>query len=108
MDITNVVNGGIVKQKDTNVFTEIDKHIELKFRKEKRSSRTYIYGLDDYIKKKENLEKFLKQTQQKLATNLTVKEIDGTTAYGFNGNHVNNITQILIEDLNIPKEKINS
>lgn len=90
---------------DNNIFEDEDKKIILKFFKEKKTSRTYIYGLHDFMTDEEVV-KFVMYLKKKLGTGIIKKENDGIIEYGFQGDHKERIKKILISDTSIPEEKI--
>ena len=106
MDISGITIGNNLKASNLTVIAEIDKHIEIKFLKEGRRNKTYVYGLDGYIEEKKDLEKFIEKLQKKLGTSLIGEEKDGKKIYAFGGDHVNVIKTIVINDLKIPKDKV--
>jgi hypothetical protein len=101
MDITKIGT----KNSD-NVTAITDKKIVLKHFKDDRAWRTYIYGLHNFM----DLEKAKAITQiiKKTGTSLYIRynEITNMPEYGFNGQHIDSITKILIEKGKIPKECI--
>lgn len=109
MDITNITIGN--KSNSSNVIAEIDKHIEIRFLKEGRRNKTYVYGLIDYIggeekDKNKNLQKFVEKLQKRLGTSMLEEEKDGKKSYAFGGDHVNTIKTIVMSELKVPKEKV--
>jgi hypothetical protein len=106
-DISNINFELVVKPGNTSIgiLTNLDKHVEIRFLKEKKTSRTYLIGLEDFIDEKQ-LDKVVKIIQTTLATGLTTKKVDGKKRFGFNGNHVNFMKKYLVEKLNIPLDKI--
>ena len=95
------------KKKDiSSVIVEIDKHIRLRFLKEKKTNRTYILGLDDFIPDSKKLADYVKHIQKTLSTGMTEKDEDGKKVFGFQGDHRTKIEQLLMSELNIPKTKI--
>ena len=106
MDITNLDCN--VNVNEQNVLANIDKHIVVKWMKEKRTSRTYVIGLAGFIENNSKLTKYVKSIQTKLATGLCTKKIDGEDSFGFNGDHVKTISKMLEDDLKISSNKIKS
>ena len=45
---------------EESILKQIDRKLALKFMKEVKTSRTYIFGLDNYIKVKEDRNNFIK------------------------------------------------
>jgi translation initiation factor 1 (eIF-1/SUI1) len=85
----------------------IDRRIKLRFIKEKRASRTYIDGLDKFFDTN-FIKDMVKEIQKKLSTGYnSLTDIDGkNTSHGFNGEHKERIRKILVEEYNIPADKI--
>lgn len=106
MNISNIIIGNNAKSNNNNLIAEIDKHIEIKFIKEGRRNKTYIYGLDDYIEDKKELKKCVEKLQKKMGTSLLEEEKDGKKCYGFGGDHVNTLKIFVINDLKVPKDKV--
>lgn len=106
MNITNISIGNNLKSNDSNAIAEIDKHIEIKFLKEGRRNKTYIYGLSDYIENEKELKKCVEKIQKKLGTSVIEEEKDGKKYYGFGGDHVNVLKTYAINELKISKDKI--
>ena len=76
-----------------NIICEWDKHITLTYRKEKKTSRTYISGIDNFI---DDVPTFCKTLKQKLGTGSNIVNDNGNIMYGFQGNMINRIYDILI------------
>ncbi len=104
-----------------DIFKQIDKRVTIRFLKEKRTTRTYIEGLEDFlteeqindlIKKIKKLgTSYLKRTDEETEDDKKTKTKKSTTpaiAHGFNGDHKTKIIKILMEDYKIAKEKIHS
>jgi IS5 family transposase len=104
-----------------DIFKQIDKRITIRFMKEKRTTRTYIEGLEDFlseetigelIKKIKKLgTSYLKRTEEESEDDKKIKTKKTSTpaiAHGFNGDHKLKIIKILTEDYKIPKDKIHS
>jgi hypothetical protein len=83
----------------------VDKYVTLQFFKEKKTTRTYIIGLDGFMKSEE-VKSFVNDTKKKLGTAMLEKQDDiFGTMYGFNGDHETRIREMLIAS-KIPEEKI--
>lgn len=74
------------------------KQIEFKFFNEKRTNRTYIYNLEEYIRDPELLKVFLKKLKKNLGTSCTQKKTEFGVAYGFNGDQQQRIKQAIIDN----------
>jgi translation initiation factor 1 (eIF-1/SUI1) len=105
MDVTSI-------GQKSNLFTEIDKKITIKFLKETKTSRTYIEGLSDFLTNDEILS-FSKVLKKKLGAGMVVKEIKNDKdvnnvkfEYGFQGNHTERVKAIMLEETKIPENKI--
>jgi len=80
-----------------NIITEIDKKIIIKYMKEIKTSRTYIYGLESYVKK-EDITNFIKTLQKSLGTSSLKKQDDNNNnIYGFAGDHIDTIYNYIIK-----------
>lgn len=99
MDISNISQS--LDKSKTDVLSE--QIITLKFLKEKKTNRTYIRGLEFFIK--ENLDKCVRDIKKSLGTGMNTKEIDGQIEYGFQGDHRDNIIKLLVS-YGIQKNKI--
>ena len=97
----------------TPSLAEIDRKINLKFIKEKKTSRTYISGLETFLPKKLDREKLCQDLRKVLGTGSNIvqdekeKPIGETKEkYGFQGNHIDRIATFLTKKYNIPQDKI--
>lgn len=73
--------------------------IEIKFFKEKKTSRTYIYNLGKFITDEKTLETVIKDLKKKLATSCIIKNEEGYgNVYGFQGDHKRTIVTYLINN----------
>lgn len=89
-----------------NLLSQIDRKIILKYMKEKKTSRTYILGLEGYLKQDEQLI-LMKDIQKKLGTSLLKKMTeDNKPIFGLGGDHVNTIYDIIIKKKIAPKGEI--
>jgi translation initiation factor 1 (eIF-1/SUI1) len=104
-----------------DIFKQIDKRVTIRFLKEKRTTRTYIEGLEDFLSEEQINElikkikklgtSYLKRTDEdsdEEKKNKTKKSATPVIAHGFNGDHKTKIIKILTEEYKIPKEKIHS
>jgi hypothetical protein len=104
-----------------DIFRQIDKRITIRFMKEKRTTRTYIEGLEDFLSEEtineliKRIKKlgtsYLKRTEEDEEDDKKTKTKKTSTpaiAHGFNGDHKTKIIKILTEEYKIPKEKIHS
>lgn len=107
----------------TDILNEIDKRIKLRFLKEKRTSRTYIEGIEKFFDE-EKTKEIMQSIKKKLSTSYfkrvgdesddeddkkkqpKVKTKSNDVAHGFAGDHKVRIKSILIETYNIPEDKI--
>ena len=89
-----------------NLLSQIDRKLILKYMKEGKASRTYILGLEGYLKQDEQLT-LMKDIQKKLGTSLLKKMTeDNKPIYGLGGDHVNTIYDIIIKKNIAPKGEI--
>ena len=97
VDVDQIINTG------NTAF--VDKYVTLQFFKEKKTSRTYIIGLDGFMTPDE-VKNFVIGAKKKLGTAILEKQ-DETfgTMYGFNGDHRSRIQEFLTA-AKIPEEKI--
>jgi len=102
MDESTLLSG---EKKEDVTLLEIDKQIQLRFMKEKRTSRTYIRGLADFLDN-EKLTKFVTSLKKRLGTGMIECEQDGKIAFGFQGDHRSRIEEIIVSELQISKTKI--
>jgi len=86
---------------------EIDKKIILKFIKEKKTNRTYIYGLHLFIPEKEKRDEICSSIKKELGagSNIKINE-NNIEEYGFQGNHIEKIKIFLINKVGINTDKI--
>ena len=86
---------------------EIDKQILLKFIKEKKTNRTYIYGLHLFIPEKEKREEICSLLKKELGAGSNVKKNENNIEeYGFQGNHIEKIKIFLVNKVGINIDKI--
>lgn len=84
--------------KQNNILNLLDKKIVLKFMKEGKTSRTYIIGLDRFFTKQDELDKFCKDLQKMLGTSFLKRTVENNqNHYGYAGNHIERIYDILID-----------
>ena len=90
-----------------DILNLIDRRIKLRFMKEKRASRTYIEGLEKFFDE-EKIKIMTKVIQKKLSTGYTTKSDENNIVlgHGYNGDHKERIKKYLVEDYNIPDDKI--
>jgi hypothetical protein len=74
-----------------NILDQIDRKIRIKYIKDGKSSRTYIYGISSYIENEEEIMKLMKKIQKSLGTSIIKSYIDGKIIIGFGGNHIDSI-----------------
>lgn len=100
MDITNI-------GKKKVQLNGIDKKIVLKYVKEKRTSRTYIIGLGDFVAE-DKIDEILRQLQKMLASGMNSVKNGDKYEYGFNGEHIERIKNYLMKEIKIPENQIKS
>lgn len=84
-------------ENEESILKQIDRKLTLKFMKEVKTSRTYIFGLDNYIKVKEDRNEFIKNLKKSLGTSVIEKEAESGQAYGFAGDHVKYIYEYIVK-----------
>lgn len=105
MDIKAIANPKSKANANDNLLI-IDARITLQVIKERKTKRTYVLGLHHFLTP-EQINTFVSDTKVRLGTSgLSRKQDDGTTYYGFQGDHMNAIKTILTDDLHIDKSKI--
>ena len=100
---------GNIEQKN-NMFVEIDKKITIKYLKEIKTNRTYVCGLSDFMSD-EKINLFTKFLKKQLGAGMNIKKISNTNnmiklEYGFQGNHLERIRNIILEETDISDDKI--
>jgi len=111
----NSDNSDVSDVEDTNfenmdsqqdILKQIDRKIIVKYMKEGKNTKTYIYGLDYYMKPEAH-QQFCKDLQKKkLGTSMIKRVEDDKTVYAFGGDHCDKIVQELINTKIIPKNEI--
>jgi translation initiation factor 1 (eIF-1/SUI1) len=95
-----------IQKKDINaIFTDIDKIVTIRWLKEKKTSRTYVSGLQDFISDEE-IKKIVKTLKEKLGTGASEFKNEGKSDYGFQGDHREKVKKFLVENVGIPEKKI--
>ena len=82
----------------------VDKKIEMKYIKDGRAYRTFIFNLELYIKEKHALENLINKMKRSFGTSCAYKETEFGFAYGFAGDLSVKIKQYLIETCKLPSE----
>lgn len=91
-------------KKDNTILDKINKKISLHFVKERKTSRTYITNLKNFLDNNE-LELLKKNLQKLLGSGSTINE-DGD--YGFNGDYTNDTDKkVIIKTCILKNSKIN-
>jgi translation initiation factor 1 (eIF-1/SUI1) len=96
MDVLNTISN--TEKSNDQILTEIDKKIRIKHHKEKNKNKTCIYGILDFITKKE-VESLIKLIKKQFGCSgiITADKITKTEILEFSGNHVEDIKSFLIE-----------
>ena len=90
----------------SDLFAQIDKRVTIKFLREVKTNRTYIGGLSGFMTN-EQISVFTKKLKKTLGAGMNPKTTaDGKIEYGFQGNHIDRIKEIILSDTNIPEDKI--
>ena len=93
-------------QTNKDILSQIDRKLLVKFMKEGRNSKTYVIGLDYYMKPDTHLN-FCKDLQKKkLSTGMIKRMDDNKTTYVFAGDHRDKIIEELIKTKLVPKNEI--
>ncbi len=82
---------------EDSILKQIDRKIVLKFMKEVRTSRTYVFGLENYLKTKQDRDEFVKYIKKSLGTSVIEKEGETGPAYGFAGDHIKYIYDYIVK-----------
>ena len=89
-----------------DILKQIDRKIIVKYMKEGKNTKTFVYGLDYYMKPEAH-QQFCKDLQKKkLGTSMIKRVDDDKIIYGFGGDHCDKIIQELINTKIIPKNEI--
>jgi translation initiation factor 1 (eIF-1/SUI1) len=96
-----------VENTQNEIFTEIDKHVEIIYMKDGRRHKTCVYGLHSYHDDK-SLKKFISKLKKNLGSNVIKDENNAKMgpAYIFSGKHIDIIRNAIISELEIPENKI--
>jgi translation initiation factor 1 (eIF-1/SUI1) len=87
-----------ITEDSKDILKEIDKNIKIKYMKEVKTSRTYIFGLNNYIESTEKINEFIKSIKKLLGTSMIEKKDNlDNNVYGFAGDHVKFISEYLIK-----------
>lgn len=78
-----------------NTFQE-KKKISIKHRKIKRATRTFLYNIDHWLNNQE-IKEAQKKLKKKLGTSSQILKDEEGTALTFNGDHTQEIQQMMIE-----------
>ena len=89
----------------SDILTDIDKKIVIKYLKDDRAHRTHIIGLNLFFEDEKEEKQIAKSIQKKLSTGYYYHS--DKNSHSYNGDHRIKINNILIKDYNLPKEKIN-
>lgn len=92
------INDFIPKKGDQCVEPSIlDKKIEMKYIKDGKSQRTFIFNLELYIKNKDDLANLINKMKKTFGTQCTYKETEFGFGYGFAGDLSGRIKKFLID-----------
>ena len=98
IDTINTIDTSDTVDTSVDILKQIDKKIILKYMKEVKTSRTYIFGLHNYIQTKDKITDFVKNIKKSLGTSvIEKKDTDGNMVYGFAGDHMKYINELLIK-----------
>jgi|WetSurMetagenome_2_1015567.scaffolds.fasta_scaffold254783_1 translation initiation factor 1 (eIF-1/SUI1) len=96
-----------LKKNNSSAKTEInfeDKKIEFRMIREKKSTKTYVYNLEKYIKDEAELQKLSKSLMKSLGTSCTLKDTNFGKGYGFSGDFAQRIKTYLIDNKYVTKD----
>ena len=85
-----------------NILQDMTNLITLRYIKDGKAARTYIYGLELFVTTPEEVIKIAKEIQKKLSTGY----FNQNNSHGYNGDHRLKIEKLLHTQYNIPKNKI--
>ena len=88
----------LMRKKEHKNIIVTKKKLEFRYFKEKRSTRTYLYNIETFIKEPDELKTFLKKLKKNLGTSCTKKKTEFGIAYGFNGDLQTRIKQEIIKN----------
>lgn len=92
---------------DTNILEQIDRKLIIKYMKEGRASRTYVYGLMSYINSEEDIMKHMKKLQKSMGTSLFKTYDDKKKIIiGLGGEHIRTIYEYIIKNNICPENEI--
>lgn len=78
----------------------MDKKIDIKYMKDGKSHRTFVYNLEYYIPDKKVREQHIKKMQQQFGTSCAYKSTSFGNAYGFGGDFSAKIKEYLLSNTN--------
>ena len=87
------------------LVNDIDKIIIIRWVKEKKTNRTYVSGLHDFLEV-EIINKLVKKIKERLGTGSLKSDTSGGIIYGFQGEHKEKIKKFLLENTEIPESRI--
>lgn len=79
----------------------LDKKIEMKYIKDGRSHRTFVFNLELYIKDKTVLDNLINKMKKSFGTQCAYKETEFGFAYGFAGDLSSRIKQYLLDSKHV-------
>jgi|SRR5579863_4264049 hypothetical protein len=88
----------------TQGLTNESKKIEFKFIKEQKTSRTYIYNLEYFVRDDKALKDVIRNIKISLGTACIKKDTEFGLGYGFNGDFSEKIKTYLLENNIVDKE----
>jgi len=78
----------------------MDQKIDIKYMKDGRAHRTFVYNLEHYIPDKKIRDQHIKKMQQQFGTSCVYKSTPFGNAYGFGGDFSTKIKEYLISNTN--------
>lgn len=95
------------EETETNILNQIDRKLIIKYMKEGKSSRTYIYGLSSYIDSEDQIMNHAKKIQKSLGTSILKRhDDDNKIIIGFGGEHIRTIYEYIIKNNICPINEI--
>lgn len=87
--------------------TDLDKCVRVFYRANKKNKRTYIDGLELFVDKN-TINEFCFKMKKALGAGCIMEndEETGKLCFGFQGNHVSKIKQLLVTEMNIDPKRI--
>lgn len=92
-----------VKQVNINNFNN---KIDVRYLKDKKSKRTFISGLQ-YFLSDDEIKNLVLVLKKKLGAGVSERESENGIEYGFQGDHLRKIKEMIMENAKVPKDAFN-